>query len=323
MMTETTISPVFWAGALLMGAGALFLLCAARALRTAGDDRLRRRLALLMPDMEEGAVELALENRRVAEGRGIRATVGLWFAGFLVRAGGWAGLRLSAPLAMGAGLGTAVIADRVFQSGLVIAVLSGILVAVLMFRRAFDRRESKWKAAFLEHLPHAIELIVRAAQAGIPVSEAIAAVGDEIEDPVGGEFRAIAHKTRLGVDVKAALTEVAERVNLVDFDCFVVSLIVQRETGGQLSETLQGLATIIRRRKETRAKAKALTAEGRMTANVIGALPFVISGMLGVANPKYMSVMLVDPTGRMMLLIAGGCMVAGMLAISRITKTEL
>lgn len=315
---------VVMAALLLMGAGGLIVFSTVHAIRNSGEDRLRQRLALLLPETEEEeTVVSALEKKRHGTERGLKAHLYAAIRAIVGRAGGWPVIRVSLPVASGAGIVTAIIANWIFLSGVTLAAVIGLCVTAFLLRRSIASRERKRKAKFLAVLPQAIELIVRAVQAGIPVTEAMSVAGGEIPDPVGAEFRDIAHKIQLGVDFKAALTETADNVDILDFDCFVVSLIVQRETGGQLSETLQSLATIIRRREETRDKAKALTAEGRMTANFVGALPLVISALLSIMNPKYMSVMILDPTGRTMLLIATGCVVVGMLVIGRITQAEL
>jgi len=128
---------------------------------------------------------------------------------------------------------------------------------------------------------------------------------------------------QFGVDLKDALYEASDHINLLDFDCFVVALVVQRETGGQLAETMRNLATITRRRKETRSKAKSLSAEGRLTAKVVASLPLVAGGMVTAVSPSYMLPLISDPTGRHLLLAAAGAMVAGFVIISRMTKMEL
>jgi tight adherence protein B len=320
---DVLFSAPFLAAVLAMGSGALLVGAAFSRPAASREGRMRARLRFLLPEAGEQAVELALERRDAGANRGIHAAFIRHSRVFLRRVGGWAGVRAAFPLSALAGVSVAIAADVIFLSGVPLAAVLGVALGAFMFQRRLESREQTRRLAFLEHLPEAIELIVRAAQAGIPITEALAVAGAEVVEPVGTEFRAIAEKIQLGEELKTALNEVADSVDLVDFDCFVVSLIVQRETGGQLSETLQNLATIIRRRKETRAKSKALTAEGRMTANVIAGLPFVVSGMLSVINPAYMSVMLTDPMGRTMLLVAVGCLTFGLFVIGRLTRAEL
>ncbi len=174
------------------------------------------------------------------------------------------------------------------------AALGGVWLA---FRTARERR----RARFLDHFPDAIDLIVRGVKAGLPVVEAIMAVGRDVPGPVGLEFRRIADQLGLGLPLEQALWQSAARVGVADFRIFVVSLSLQRETGGSLAETLSNLGGVIRRRKELRLKTKALSAEARASALVISALPFLAGGALFLISPNYARRFLADPRGGYLL----------------------
>ncbi|MBP2301109.1 type II secretion system F family protein [Azospirillum picis] len=235
-------------------------------------------------------------------------------------AGGWRALRPTAAgalLAFGTGL---LLAGRALP--MLPAAAVALAVGLFAGRQILAFLTHRRTIRFLDHLPDAIDLVVRATRAGVPVSEAIVAAGQETEEPVRSEFRRVADAVSIGVDLKDALREAALRIRLPDFDFFVVALIVQRETGGQLAETLGNLSDILRKRKDMRLKVKALTAEGRMSAYIVTSLPFVTGGMIFAIDPSYMLILFRDPVGHMLLLGAAGCLGAGTFAIGRMTRAE-
>lgn len=241
---------------------------------------------------------------------------------YLLTAGGTVALRTAIPLALSVAFLIFFASYWFFEFSIPISMIFSFIVFFFTFRNAIIAKRVRRKLAFLDNLPDAIELIIRAAQAGIPISEAIATAGNEINEPVRSEFARISNKIRLGVDMKDAMNEAADRIQLPDFDFFVVALLVQRETGGQLAETLQNLATILRRRKEMRMKIKALTAEGRMSSKVVSALPFVTSIFITLLSPEYMKPLFYDANGRHYLLIAVVILSLGLFVIGKITQGE-
>lgn len=221
-------------------------------------------------------------------------------------------------LALAAAAGLVVVAGLDPTTALTAGLAVGFGAAVLALRE-LDRR---WQIAFLENFNDAIDLIIRAVRSGIPVNEAIRQAGSEVNEPVMGEFRRIADSIDLGVDMREALRQAADRVALPDFDFFVVCLVLQRETGGQLTETLEGLTHILRRRKEIRLKVRALTAEGRMTAMIVGALPVVVAGLMYVLDPEHILRLAEPGLGRGMLYYGLGSMAVGVFVINQLTRVE-
>lgn len=282
--------------------------------------RLRVRLATLKSAVDGTPVDDGDGQQVVKENGGGRFAR---FQRMVVQAGGWRAMRLSVCLGIGAGLMVGAAALLIFLAGPVVSLVLAVGTGAAVYHHQMLESRRNRQLAFLEELPAAIDLIVRVVQAGLPVTDAITVAGTEIKGPVGTEFSAIAQLVQLGIDLKDALYEAANRLNLVDFDCFVVSLVVQRETGGQLSEILGNLSSIVRRRKETRAKAKGLTAEGRLTVKVVAALPFLTAGGLALISPRYMMPLITDPFGRHMLLAALACVGIGVTVVGRITKMEL
>ncbi len=137
--------------------------------------------------------------------------------------------------------------------------------------------------------PDAIDLIVRALRSGLPISEAIIGAGREIADPVGSELRLVESGMRLGRDLEALLWDIAKRIDTPEFRFFIIALSVQRETGGNLAETLANLADALRRRRQMRAKVRAMSSETRATTMILGGLPVVVIGLLMLTSPDYLA----------------------------------
>src|SRR5205823_13677612 len=136
---------------------------------------------------------------------------------------------------------------------------------------------------------------------GLPAVEAMEVAAREIPPPVGIEFLRTLEEARLGIDIGEALQHTAERIRVPDFRFYVVALALQRRTGGALAETLGNLSNIIRRRKEVRLKARALSAEAKASAFVLALLPFVVGAILFTLNYSLMSILFDDPRGRFMM----------------------
>ena len=157
-------------------------------------------------------------------------------------------------------------------------------------------------AQFTAKLPDAIELLVRGLRSGLPITETIGVVGSEVDGPVGFEFRMVTDKMKIGRTLDAALQETADRLGTPEFQFFVISIAIQRETGGNLAETLANLATVLRMRGQMKLKIKAMSSESKASAYIIGALPFIVFTMIWFINAGYMQNFFVDPR----LMIAGG-----------------
>jgi tight adherence protein B len=192
-------------------------------------------------------------------------------------------------------------------------------VPALLVRLAQNRHQRR----FLEVFPDALDLIVRAVRAGLPVLEAIELTAREITAPVGMEFGRMLGEIQIGVDIEDALQRAADRIRVPDFRFFVVSLVLQRQTGGGIAETLSGLSTIIRQRKALRTKARALTAEAKASTAVVAAMPFIAAAGLFLINRDTMSVLFIDPRGRFMLGVAMGSLFLGIVVMKAIIRRNL
>ena len=204
-----------------------------------------------------------------------------------------------------------------FLAGL-FAFLMGVAVPHLVIGRMISKRIQKFTKLF----PEAIDLIVRGLKSGLPINESIAAVGRELADPVGVEFRGIADAVKVGKTLEEALWLTATRLNTPDFKFFVISLAVQKETGGNLAETLGNLSDILRKRQQLKLKIKAMAAEGKASAYIIGSLPFVMFGLIRLINPEYAAVLYTDPRAIVISFIGLFWMAIGVFVIAKMINFE-
>jgi len=163
--------------------------------------------------------------------------------------------------------------------------------------KLINRRINKFNSNF----PDAIELMVRGLRSGLPISETLAIVANEIQGPVGVEFRIVADKMKIGRTMEMALQETADRLGTAEFQFFVITLAIQRETGGNLAETLSNLADVLRKRAQMKLKIRAMSSESKASAYIVGSLPFVVFGLVWMINPTYMGGFFTDQR----LIVAG------------------
>ena len=203
--------------------------------------------------------------------------------------------------------------------GAPVALGSGLGVPWLVVGRLTAIRLERFAALF----PEAIDLIVRGLRSGLPVPESVAAVGRELPDPLGREFRQITESVRLGRSLEQAFWDSAEKLKLPEFRFFVVSIAVQRETGGNLAETLANLSDILRRRRQMRLKVRALSAEARISAYMLGGLPFFMFAILMLLNRDYEMTLLTDPRGHAMIAAGLATLAAGIAVMWRMVRFEI
>lgn len=202
-------------------------------------------------------------------------------------------------------------------------LFGGIFLGIGLPHMAVGYLIGKRQDKFLATFPEAIDLIVRGLKSGLPVMESINAVGREMEDPIGIEFRRIGDDIRFGKTMTDALWSATERLSVPEFKFFVISLSVQQETGGNLAETLGNLSGILRSRQQMKLKIKAMSSEGRASAMIIGSLPFIMYGLILMMNPEYGSVLYTDPRAQMVSVGALIWMGIGMLMIKKMISFEI
>jgi len=172
---------------------------------------------------------------------------------------------------------------------ILLALLIGLFFGVggphFVIGKLIKRRIAKFNSNF----PDAIELMVRGLRSGLPITETLGIVASEIPGPVGIEFRAVADKMKIGRTMEAALQETADRLGTAEFQFFVITLAIQRETGGNLAETLSNLADVLRKRAQMKLKIRAMSSESKASAYIVGSLPFIVFTLVWMINPHYMA----------------------------------
>ena len=165
-----------------------------------------------------------------------------------------------------------------------VGLFAGFAIPHFVVNFLIKRRVNKFNSNF----PDAIELMVRGLRSGLPITETLGIVATEIQGPVGLEFRAVADKMKIGRTMEAALQETSDRLGTAEFQFFVITLAIQRETGGNLAETLSNLADVLRKRAQMKLKIRAMSSESKASAYIVGSLPFIVFAMVYMVNPGYM-----------------------------------
>jgi tight adherence protein B len=211
----------------------------------------------------------------------------------------------------------------ILGKSLLLGMLAGFVVGFGLPHFYVGLRIGKRKKHFLQLFPDGIDLIVRGLRAGLPVAKSMQTVSTEIGEPVGGVFRDLVEQVALGVNLEEALSTVARRLNLTEFNFFVTSIILQRETGGNLAEILANLSDVLRQRHIMRLKIKAMSSEARASAMIVGALPFLVTGALIVISPGYIDPLLDDLRGNIAAACASASMGFGVFIMMKLSSFEI
>ena len=227
--------------------------------------------------------------------------------------------RLLLSIALGLAAGTLV----TFAVGnILIGVIAGVLAAAItVLKINMDR--SKRLAKFEEQLPEAMDIMVRALKAGHPFTETLHLVSEEMNAPISVEFGITFADINYGLDVKQAFLNLLERVPNMTLMTVVIAVIVQRETGGNLAETLANISSIVRGRFRFQRKVRTLSAEGRMSAWVLVLIPFVLFVGIMVTTPSYLTLMINEPAGIKMIAIAFVMVIIGIFWLRRIIRIDV
>lgn len=224
-----------------------------------------------------------------------------------------------------AALGIAAVLFGIFVLNLPLFASAGLgLVSALWLPKTWlgmriQRRSKKFLALF----PDAIDLMVRGIKSGLPISETMKVIGEEMSDPIGNTFRGISHNLQVGMSMDEALWSAVHKLEIQEFKFFVISLSIQQETGGNLAEILQNLSTMIRKRHQLKLKIKAMSSEARASAMIIGSLPFVMAGVIYFVNTDYIMTLFTDPRGYLLLAMAGASLLTGILIIAKMVRFEI
>lgn len=286
--------------------------------------RVSQRLATLRGDFRaEVSIERALERGRLP-----------WFQDLLarfapgarlirhVRASGMAVspgelILLSAALAL-----VGLLLPNLIGRPPILGAPLGLGLASLPWWRVSVRR-TKRVMRFENQFPEALDLMSRAMRAGHAFPTAVKMVGDEIAEPLGRDFRTLFDEMNYGVPTGDALARLADRVPLPDVSYFVVAVMIQRESGGNLAELLDKISAIVRERLKLMGEVRTLSAEGRLSAVILTALPFGVGFVVNLINPKFMSVLWTDPAGQRLIGVALLMMLLGILWMRKIIRIHV
>lgn len=205
-----------------------------------------------------------------------------------------------------------------FWVGLLFFVL-GFVLPLMFFRNRVQARAAK----FEKQLPDVLDFIARAMQAGHAFGPAIQMAAAESPQPISAEFGRAQQEMNFGSPTGKVLSDLAERLDSADMRFFAVAVSINREVGGDLSHLLENVASLVRERVDMRASVMAMTAEGRFSALLLGALPFLVAGLLTLMNPDMVSTLWTDPMGRNMLFGALGLMAVGGLWMRSMIKIKI
>ncbi|HUZ73009.1 MAG TPA: type II secretion system F family protein [Stellaceae bacterium] len=198
-----------------------------------------------------------------------------------------------------------------------------VLLGAGLPRKVLGMIAARRQRAFTRHFADAIDVIVRGIRSGLPVGECLTIIAREAADPVATEFKLLVEAQRLGMTMKQALDRSCRRMPTADMKFFAIVLNLQQQTGGNLAETLGGLSDVLRQRKKMADKVRAMSSEARTTAGIIGAMPFLIMGIIAIIDPEYISLLFTDPLGKKIVVGGGLWMVLGVLIMRKMISFEI
>ncbi len=203
--------------------------------------------------------------------------------------------------------------------GLGIGLTAGFGLPHMWVGRLIKKRGNSFTSKF----PDAIDLLVRGLRSGLPISETLGIVSTEVPGPVGQEFKLVTERMKIGRTMEDALQDTADRINMAEFNFFCITLAIQRETGGNLAETLANLGDVLRKRAQMKLKIRAMSSEAKASAYIIGALPFIVFGLIYWSDPKYLAGFFTDD--RLIITGLGGLtwMSIGVFIMSQMINFEI
>ena len=200
---------------------------------------------------------------------------------------------------------------------------AGLFGAFLLPKFVLRFIARKRQKLFTKEFANALDVITRGIKSGLPVSECMAVIARESPDPVGEEFRLMIDGERVGLTLEDVMRRGLERMPTSDFKFFSIVLQIQRQTGGNLADTLENLSTVLRLRKKMKDKARAMSSEAKASASIIGSLPFFVGGMVSLINPDYIMLLFTTYPGKVMLGIGAATMATGILVMSKMINIEI
>jgi len=208
------------------------------------------------------------------------------------------------------------------QHGMLVGMAYGGLgfFAPYMYLRYKRRRRIE---NFEAQLPEAMDMLINAMQAGYSYQAAMELVGHEMPDPLGTEFAQFYEEQRLGIDVRSALLGMQDRIPSLDLKMFITAVLIQRETGGNLTEVLSNISRVIRERFRIQGELRTLTAQVRLSGKMLALLPIIVVGGVMLTNPKFIEPLFQEQAGHVILVVAGVSQVVGFILMRKIANIEI
>jgi tight adherence protein B len=209
----------------------------------------------------------------------------------------------------------------IFKNNQYLSILIAVLLGTFPYFLILYLKQKRVRK-FKEKFPEALDLIARSLKAGHAFSSGMKLVADEFDDPIGPEFEETIDAINFGVSVQDALKDLSQRIDCAELRYFVVSVILQRETGGNLAEIIESLAHLIREKYKLQGKIDTLAAEGKLSAIILIILPFFVFAYVYMVNPEYINLLFSDPMGRTMVMVALVLMFIGILLIKKMINIK-
>ena len=200
-----------------------------------------------------------------------------------------------------------------------VLLIGGLLLPKFVLKSMAKGRQAKFTSGFAD----AIDLIVRGIRSGLPINECFNVVAREFDPPLGEEFRLLVEGQNLGMTLDDLMARGIERLPTAEYKFFAIVIQIQRQTGGNLADTLSNLSTVLRDRKKMRDKAQAMASEAKASAMIIGSLPFCVAGLLSVVNPDYLMLLFTESTGNILLAIGAFWMTCGSLVMRKMINFSM
>ena len=217
----------------------------------------------------------------------------------------------------------AAVASLFFGTIPLVALGAGIAAGLGLPRWFLKTLTKRRQETFLHMFADAIDVMVRGLKAGLPVNEAMKVIATEMEAPIGPEFTEIVQGQRVGITIEQGVDRMLDRIPLAEVNFLAIVMSIQKSTGGNLAEALDNLSTVLRDRKKMKAKIQAVSQEAKASAAIIGSLPFAIGGGMMVLNPEYLTPLFETDNGNIMLMIAGGWMLCGVLVMRKMINFKI
>lgn len=295
----SSMVPVFFILVLLAISGGTLALTLSRT--RAVRRELDRRTGLVMVNPDD---EAAVAKKRIAEATTNLFVQNIFAVGLRYRWGMTLGATILILVAVISAVAGWLLVHAFLHFSALIAVPVTVALGMLGPRQLLKRQQARAERLFLDLFPSTIDMIVRMVRAGLTIVAAMRMVGNEAPPPINKVFTALADRVEIGVPLNEALTQEGERIGVSDFRFFAVAVSLQYATGGNVAATLEILSDIVRKRRGARLKATSTTAEVRVSAMVLGSLPFVVVGGLLLVSPAYLEPLVADPRGNVIVGIA-------------------